>query len=61
MTKDGHFDQFLDCHVESYQSAGGPKIDKEVHHGFPCRKCRKSLCKVLLLSNRRNHKCTKVK
>eukprot|EP00913_Durusdinium_trenchii_P032724 g30632.t1 len=27
---DGHFDQFLDCHVESYQSAGGPKIDKEV-------------------------------
>lgn len=26
---DANFDKFLDCHIESYQSAGGPKLDKE--------------------------------
>jgi hypothetical protein len=28
--QDANFDKFLDCHIESYQSAGGPKLDKEV-------------------------------
>ena len=32
--KDANFEKFLDCYLESYDSAGGPKLDKEVQHGL---------------------------
>ena len=33
-SQDANFDQFLDCHIESYQSAGGPKLNKEARGSF---------------------------
>ena len=33
-SEDANFEQFLDCHIESYQSAGGPKLNKEAWGRF---------------------------
>ena len=33
-SQDANFDKFLDCHIESYQSAGGPKLNKEAWGSF---------------------------
>lgn len=33
-SQDANFDKFLDCHIESYQSAGGPKLNKEAGGSF---------------------------
>ena len=33
-SQDANFDKFLDCHIESYQSAGGPKLNKEARGSF---------------------------